>query len=278
VRGGHSVLLAGALALLCGCQNEPAGLARRVSVAAGIDHAAWDRLLKTYVDERGLVDYGALKAASADRRALAEYLERLAAPAEPPAQGADLAASLVNGYNATVVAWILDHYPTGSIRAMKDSFTAPRHRFGGRPVSLDAIEHQTLRPRVGFRVHAALVCAARSCPPLARQAYTPADLEEQLDLAMQRWLSRSDLNRFEPASGRVRLSLIFKWFAPDFDRAGGVAAVLRRYGPPDVQQAARGPLRIEYLPYDWSLNDQGQAGAAYGGLQLFWDRVRALLP
>ena len=105
------------------------------------------------------------------RAALRAYLARLGRnrpTRRPPAH--DRAAALINAYNALTVAWILDHYPTPSIRALPDSFTAARHTVGGATVSLDRIEHEALRPEVGYRVHAALVCAARSCPPLAREA------------------------------------------------------------------------------------------------------------
>jgi Protein of unknown function, DUF547 len=265
-----------AAAMLAGsCRREAVVSAAAVEVRAGVDHSDWGRLLRTYVDERGLVDYGAWKDASADRRALAAYLARLAEPAEPPAAGAERAATLINAYNALTIAWILDHYPTASIRTLADSFTAPRHTVGGRKVSLDQIEHEALRPQAGYRVHAALVCAARSCPPLRREAYTAAALETQLDAAMATWLGREDLNAYDPSRGVVRLSSIFDWFKDDFTKAGGVSEVLRRHGPAAARTlAARPDLKVEYLPYDWSLNDQ-HPRAAYGRLRLLWDQLRS---
>ena len=259
------------------CRREPIVSAAPVEVRAGVDHAEWSRLLRTYVDERGLVDYGAWKDAPADRRALANYLQRLAPPAEPAAAGAERAATLINAYNALTVAWILDHYPTPSIRTLADSFTAPRHTVGGRKVSLDQIEHEALRPQVGYRVHAALVCAARSCPPLRRDAYTAAALDAQLDAAIATWLAREDLNAYDPARGVARVSSIFQWFADDFAKAGGVAEVLRRHGPPAARALAANPdLKIEYLPYDWALNDQ-RPRASYGRWRLLWDQLRSRL-
>ncbi|HVR70036.1 MAG TPA: DUF547 domain-containing protein, partial [Vicinamibacteria bacterium] len=242
-----------------------------------LDHAEWSQLLRTYVDERGLVDYASWKTSRDGRDALAAYLARLAGAPEPPAGGDDRSASLINAYNALTVAWILDHYPTASIRALPDSFTAARHTLGGRPVSLDQIEHEALRPQVGYRVHAALVCAARSCPPLAREAFTAPALDRQLDAAMERWLARDDLNRFDAAGSRARVSSIFRWFAPDFEKAGGVARVIERHGPPPARALAKRPeLVIDYLDYDWTLNDQRPA-ASYGRLRLLWDRLRSLV-
>jgi len=246
-----------------------------VPVPAGIDHAEWTRLLRVYVDERGLVDYAAWKASALDREALRAYLARLAAPPERPAQGQEAAATFINAYNALTVSWILDHYPTPSIRSLPDSFGAARHLLGGARVSLDDLEHKTLRPAVGYRVHAALVCAARSCPPLAREAFTAGSLDTELDAAMARWLARDDLNRYEPAAGRAHLSSIFKWFAEDFEKGGGVAAVLNRHGPEAARAtAAQAGFKVEHLDYDWGLNDQQPPAASYGSLRLLWDQLR----
>lgn len=41
-----------------------------VKCPSGIDHSAWDRLLKKYVDENGLVNYGAWKNSKEDVDAL----------------------------------------------------------------------------------------------------------------------------------------------------------------------------------------------------------------
>jgi hypothetical protein len=146
---------------------------------------------------------------------------------------------------------------------------------GGQAVSLDDIEHGTLRPLVGYRVHSVLVCAARSCPPLRREAYEAARLDEQLDSAMRAWLARGDLNQVRPAEDSVRVSPIFRWFADDFEKAGGVRAVLQRYTPPEIaRQLATPRLEIRYLRYDWGLNDREERGARYGRIRRYWDELR----
>jgi len=275
MRAHRSTVLASLLLLSTGCGNGSAASTGPVQVPAHIDHAEWDRLLRVYVDERGLVDYGGWKASAADRGALSRYLERFTPEVRPAAEGKDEAAALINAYNALTIAWILANYPTRSIRSLDGSFDTARHRVGGRRVSLDDIEHKALRPRVGFRVHAALVCAARSCPPLARDAYLPERLDEQLDAALRRWLAREDLNRFSPAESKAEVSSIFKWFAEDFEKVGGVRGVLKTYGPPVARTLADDPrLKIEYLPYDWSLNDRAPRSGSYGRLRLLWDRLR----
>ena len=152
-----------------------------VTFPAGARHDAWDALLKKYVNERGLVAYEKWKASDADRKALTDYLGQFAAAPAKPAAGNDLAASAINAYNAFAIHWILENYPTESIQALPDSFSRKAHAIGGAKVALDDIEHGTMRPLLGYRAHAPLVCCARSCPPLQRTACTAAGLDAQID-------------------------------------------------------------------------------------------------
>src|SRR5438552_13632817 len=245
-----------------------------VDVPAGIHHDEFDRLLKKYVNDRGLVNYGVWKKETADLSALDEYLRQFAAKTHAPAQGNEKAATLVNAYNALVIRWILSNYPTESIQQLKDSFSAKRNDMDGRKVALDDIEHGTLRPLIRYRAHAALVCAARSCPPLQHFAYTAEKFDEQGDTAYRAWLARQDLNKFLPKEQKVEISSIFKWFKPDFDEAGGTPKILGHYAPESVREfAASGNYDIKYLPYNWGLNDQGPHGRHYSQAQLLLDKI-----
>ena len=245
-----------------------------VDVRAGIDHGEFDRLVKKYVNEPGLVNYTAWKQNAADMSALDNYLKQFADKIDNSAQGNDKAASLVNAYNALVLRWILSSYPTESIWQLKDSFTAKRHEIGGRKFSLNDIEHGTLRPLIGHRTHAVLVCAARSCPPLQRFAYTAASFEEQDDRAYRAWLGREDMNKFLPSEKKAEISSIFKWFKPDFDKASGIPKILGRYAPQPVREfAASGKYDIKYIPYNWGLNDQGLHGRNYSRANLLFDNI-----
>jgi len=245
-----------------------------VDVPAGIDHSDYDRLLKKYVNEQGLVNYAAWKQNQADLSALDDYLKQFAARADNPADGNEKAAALVNAYNAFMLHWILSNYPTESVWSLKDSFTAKRNEIGGRKVSFNDIEHGTLRPLIGYRAHSVLVCAARSCPPLQRFAYTADKFDEQDDRAYRAWLGREDLNKFSPNEKKVEISSIFKWFKPDFDRAGGVPKILGRYAPQSVREfVASGKYDTKYIPYNWGLNDQGLHGRNYSRANLLFDNL-----
>ncbi len=273
----------GALLLLtplaaCGQEKTQKGSEkpRSVEVRAGIDHGRWKHLLAKYVDDRGRVDYAAWKASAEDSSALRDYLGLFAAAPEPAAQGNERIASLINAYNALTVQWILSNFPTRSIQSLDASFTAARHDVAGRKISLDEIEHATLRPLAGYRIHAALSCASLSCPPLAREPFEPDRLEAQLNGRMTTWLAREDLNRFLPDQKKVEISEVFRWNLEDFQKAGGLRSVLRKFAPRSYTGfLSTDGYAIAYLPYQWGLNDQAGSGAEYGRLHFLWDKIRS---
>lgn len=244
-----------------------------VAIPAGVRHDAWDALLKKYVNDKGLVAYEKWKASDADRKALNDYLAQFA-PAGTPAKGDELAASAINAYNAFAIRWILESYPTESIQALDNSFARKAHPVGGQKIALDDLEHGTLRPLIGYRAHAVLVCCARSCPPLQRTAFASDGLNRQIDAAYRVWLAREDLNRFSPDKNSVAISSIFKWFKEDFETAGGMAKILGLYGP-DAHRAflTKGGYKIEHLPYHWGLNDQGSRGENYSRAKMIRDQL-----
>jgi Protein of unknown function, DUF547 len=231
-----------------------------VNVPAGINHDGYDGLLKKYVDQNGLVAYEKWKANAEDRKALTTYLEQFGAGGSS-ASGNERYASLINAYNAFVLNWIVQNYPTESIWALKNSFKEKRHKVGGEMVSLNDIENSALRPEFGYRTHAVLVCAARSCPPLQRSAYTRGQLVEECDHAYRVWLGRTDLNEFLVDKNEAVISSIFKWFKGDFEKTGGVKAILLKYAPAPAKPLLQKPdCKISYKPYNWGLNDQGAHG------------------
>jgi len=245
-----------------------------VDVRSGINHGEFDRLLKKYVNQRGLVNYAAWKQNRVDVVALEEYVKQFAQKSDNPAQANEKAASLVNAYNAFMLHWILVNYPAESVWSLKDSFTDKRNEIGERKVSLDDIENGALRPLIGYRAHAVLVCAARSCPPLQRSAYTGDQFEEQNDRAYRAWLAREDLNKFSPGEKKVEISSVFKWFKADFDKVGGIPKILGCYAPQPLREFAdSGKYDIRYLPYNWGLNDQGPHGRNYSRAHLLFDNI-----
>ena len=158
----------------------------RAASQESVSHAQFDRVLRTFVDAEGQVDYAALKRQMDST--LAPYLETLDA-ARPASLDRDERLALwINAYNACTLKLIVDHYPVPNIRTIDGP--SPDDTPFQRPVgpvadtvrTLDEIEHEIIRERFDEpRVHYALVCAAKSCPQLRREAYTAPRLDAQLD-------------------------------------------------------------------------------------------------
>jgi hypothetical protein len=278
------------LALLCGvlllgaagCASGPEALLRQManSVAAtaqapqpSLDPAPFNAVLNDVVDECGLVDYAVLQRQPAE---LDRYLQALADL--PPDRfsswpEAEQIALLINAYNALTLRSIIDHVPIRpSIKAIPGVWKFRRHTLMGLRLTLDEIEHQILRREYNEpRIHAALVCAAISCPPLRREAFTGPELDRQLEDQTNRWLASGEGLRIDREAGDVAISAIFEWFAEDWPRADSEAApvpglekhsaVLRfiaRHRPAEEQKLLLGGnYRLAYLPYNWDLNRQG---------------------
>jgi Protein of unknown function, DUF547 len=234
-----------------------------VDVPSGIKNDTYNQLLTKYVNSQGLVAYEKWKTNTEDMKALSDYLTQFAVGGNA-SNGNERYASLVNAYNAFVLRWILENYPTESIWALKGSFKEKRHRLGGTMVSLNEIENDNLRPEFGYRTHAVLVCAARSCPPLQQTAYSASGLDEQVARAYRTWLGRSDLNEFLIDKNDANVSSIFKWFKADFDKAGGPRAVMVKYAPAAAKSMLENAsCKLTYKAYNWGLNDQGPHGRNY---------------
>lgn len=246
-------------------QAAPSG--KSVTVSSEIDHTAYDALLKKHVDAKGLVDYEAWKKSAADMKALRDYLATYEPKPEKTASGNVLNAALANLYNASTISFILSQYPTDSIKSQDDPFTEERYLVGGDKISADDIEHGTLRPLIGYKAHAILVCAARSCPPLQQEAYEAKTFDSQVETAFKVWLSRPDLNQFDPKknsdgvfgffSDEIQVSKIFDWYRKDFKKAGGLRGILAKYAPATHQKTIKDTSNdIGFLDYNWDLNAQ----------------------
>lgn len=228
---------------------------------AVFDHGPFDALLKRHVAEGGVVDYAGLRG---DAAVLDRYLAGLADARFDGLGRDEKLALLVNAYNAFTLRLILDHWPVASIRDIPSSerWAARRWPLAGRLLSLDQIEHEEIRARFREpRVHFALVCAARGCPPLRREAYVGARLAEQLEdqaryiHAHDRWF------RWDEATRTAELTELYRWYGGDFEQAAGsVLGFAARYVPGVRDALAAGPPhRLAWIPYDWSLNGKAAA-------------------
>jgi len=241
-------------------------------------------LLGKYVDERGLVDYQGLKADRGALDAFAGSLARLSTREYGRWNESQRVAFWINAYNALTLVAILEHYPIkasfagsllfpkNSIRQIPGVWDKLQFVVMGKPMTLDDIEHRTLRKEFDEpRIHVALVCAAMGCPPLLNEPFVGERLDAQLDGQARRFLNNRKRFRIDREQGRVYLSPIFKWFGKDFVKSYGTddkfsghseaqRAVLnfvsKYLSEEDRTYLSTGKFSIGYLDYGWSLNEQ----------------------
>ncbi|MBT8321486.1 MAG: DUF547 domain-containing protein [Eudoraea sp.] len=213
-----------------------------------ISHQQWDNLLDQYVDGQGNVNY---RAFNKDTETLEGYLEYLGS-FEPTDEWprSELLAFYINLYNAATVRLILEHYPIASIREIKQPWVRKWIPVGKKTRSLNQIEHKILRNMSEPRIHFAISCASASCPKLSNTAFDAENLEAQLEKVT--WEFINDPGKNEIDSGRITLSALFKWYKNDFTQDRSITDYIGQYSKQSILTNAK----VQYLKYDWSLNEQ----------------------
>lgn len=246
-----------ALSLFAAGQPAPAE-------SGGDIHTPWDGILAEHVVESAdginRFDYAGLREDAADRAALEDYIAALER-AEPSAMEPDAAfAYWANLYNAVTVKLIVDEAPERSIRQIRPHpfaigpWGVDRVIVEGDSLSLDAIEHDIMRPRFeAALVHYAVNCASIGCPNLKPTAWRAATLHSDLDAAARAYIKHP--RGVTPVEGGVEVSRIYRWFREDFggDDAG-VIAHLMAYAEPDLAAHMARTGAVRGHQYDWDLN------------------------
>jgi hypothetical protein len=222
---------------------------------AAVDHALYAELLEKYV-HNGMVEYRGFKN---EETKLDQYLKVLEDTDIKKLSRNEQFAFYINAYNAWTIKLILTGYPgIKSIKDLGSIFGSPWKkqiaRINGDIITLDHIEHGILRPDFKDpRVHFAINCAAKSCPPLRPEPYRADILEQQLDEMARAFINDSRRNRLEGRT--LYVSSIFKWFSEDFDN--DVVGFFLKYAQGDLKKQledGKSKIKVKYLDYDWSLN------------------------
>jgi hypothetical protein len=137
----------------------------------------------------------------------------------------------------------------------------------GNLISLDNIEHGILRryrykyslglfanlltskhikenavEKIDYRIHFALNCGAKSCPPIA--FYNSENINTQLDLASQNFLKSE--SHFNEESKIVSTTALFKWFYFDFGGKKGIKRIFSEKLNKDISD-----YKIKFKKYSW---------------------------
>lgn len=243
------------------------------AAAQGFDHSALDSFLKRHVDEHGRINYAR---ALNDRADLDVYLQKVE---ETNLKGihpeAEKTAFWLNVYHAGLIDLILQNYPIQSTkdvpgfwerRFLKVGLVSPKSE---ARYSLSQILSEA---RGGEKVHLAAATASVSGPIFPREVFTGPRVTGQLFKKTRAELGRPEMMTIHVAEQRVVLSQLFQWYAPDFvenfnrpERRAKLSKpdtavinfLIRYCRNVDEQRLLKaGEFKIEYFPYDWSLNDR----------------------
>jgi hypothetical protein len=190
----------------------------------------------------------------------------------------DLTGNLLND-NTKKAFWINIYNAYFQILSVRERKAKPeifRQKLiiiAGRKFSLDDIEHGILRKyrwkfslgylpqlfpsdtirklavsTIDYRIHFALNCGAKSCPPIA--FYKIDSIEKQLDLATQSFLENETI--VDEEKKLVTVTKLMRWFKGDFGGKDGIKTILARYLRRDFKS-----FTISYSEYNWdtSLNN-----------------------
>ena len=211
----------------------------------------FNSLLQAHVDDKGIVDYKALKK---NEGKLDNFLSYLQKTNPDKSWSADKEKAFwINVYNAYTLKIILENYPLKSITQIKNNgktaWKTPFVQVGGKTYTLDHVEHKILRKKFKDpRIHVGVNCASGSCPKLGNLAFTEDNVDIELEKLMKEFIN--DPTRNKLAKKKVEISEIFNWFQGDFTANGTVIDYINRYADAPVNKKAK----IKYLTYDWSLN------------------------
>jgi Protein of unknown function, DUF547 len=198
------------------------------------------------VSPAGKVNYKDFKN---DKMALENYIKTLSenTPTETWSKNEKL-AYWINTYNALTIKLLLDNYPLAKITNLDAGKTWDVKRFtlGGKKYSLNDIENTIVRPMGEPRIHFALNCGAKSCPPLFNEAFMASKLEEQLESRTKNFINDSKANSLK--NNEIKISNIFNWYAKDF---GNVITFINRYATVKVKS----DVKMGFAEYDWRLNE-----------------------
>ncbi|MEM1121276.1 MAG: DUF547 domain-containing protein [Bacteroidota bacterium] len=220
-----------------------------------------DAFLKANV-QNGLVDYTKAQ----NSAALKSLIERVENADVAGTSDATKKAFYINAYNLHVINAAATAYPISSVQDIAGFFDRKKVTVGGETTTLNNLEKsKLLKPYQDGRLHFVLVCGALDCPPITDFAYTPENLDAQLDQQTKKAL---DNPNFLKAQGMdLGLSQIFKWYPGDF---GGSKANILAFINKHRTYAVPTTAKISYYDYDWTLNDtkgatnNGEAGLTVG--------------
>lgn len=193
-------------------------------------------------------------------------------------------AFFINIYNALVVHANVVLGPPNGLWQRYKFFNTVKYIIGGHSYSLQDIENGVLRanrkgvgmftkpfsksdPRFKIAlekheplIHFALVCGAKSCPPI--KTYSVEGIYEELKSAAEAFLEGDDGVFIDMKKKQIKLSKILDWYQEDFgkNKEEVVQWIIAHIAESDKKSqlkelVAGKSYKVSYLEYNWGTND-----------------------
>lgn len=210
------------------------------------NYDAYNAFLQKNVSATGTVNYKNIKKNKADL----DKIVTVFAAKTPDKTWAknDALVYWLNAYNLFTIKLIVDNYPVKKITDLDSGkpWDVKRIELAGQKYSLNQIENDIIRPTFkDARIHFAVNCAAKSCPPLLNKAFTAATVQTTLEQRTKTFVN-SKANVLTEKN--VKISKIFDWYKADF---GEINTFLSKYSTTKIAKDAK----VEFTTYDWNLNE-----------------------
>jgi hypothetical protein len=208
-----------------------------------------DVFLKAYV-KNGSVAYKTIQENPAEIETLYKMVGEMSLAGTTES---DKKAFYINAYNLVVIYWVTKHYPLKSPLDDSGFFDKIKHKVAGEDMTLNSLEiKKLLLPYKDGRLHFALACAAKSCPPLASFAYLPVKLEAQLNERTVLAINDSEWIKVDKSKKAVALSKIFEWYKGDFTQNGKTQVDwVNQFREEKIPVS----YAVSYYEYNWNLNE-----------------------
>ncbi|XP_019618159.1 PREDICTED: uncharacterized protein LOC109465380 [Branchiostoma belcheri] len=194
-------------------------------------------------------------------------------------------AFFINIYNALVIHAYVKVGPPTNLWQRYKFFNVVSYIVGGHIYSLQDMENGVLRgnrkgigqlfrpfgkddPRLPVAlenpeplIHFALVCGAKSCPPI--KTYSAQEVDKQLKIAAEGFLEGDDGIRVDMSRKEVSLSKIFKWYKVDFGSHNDevlqwvydhMSAGQKKSQVSELLVGKK--YKLSHMSYDWGVNSK----------------------
>jgi len=242
-------------------------------------------ILKNYVDDKGMVNYRALRRKRPELKNLLDEFAHLDPNEYRRWPKEDKIAFWINAYNIQMLKIITDNYPIqgsrllnpfygpNSIRHIKGIWSDYKFIVMDEEFTLAEVNRRFFCKEFGEpRVFFAISHASLSSPPLRNEPYYGHKLHQQLEDQIKRFLSNPQFFRTDKENKKVYLSAILHptWNGKEFVSKFGTDKKFKDQEPEtravfnfitnylskrDVDFLEVENYSVKYIKYNWTLND-----------------------